>query len=115
LKFAESSQIKLNKDPLPMNTNMVEFEGKKDMVQPSQDDSTKGKEVVIGEEIHLRMIKPKSLEAGQWKKNERSKTQSCPKATFDMLMAKYKEGRASIREHKNQTIRFPWIRLVCLQ
>jgi hypothetical protein len=50
------------------------------------------------------MIKPKSLESGQWMKNERSKPQSHPKVTFDILMAKYKEGRADIRECKNWTI-----------
>jgi hypothetical protein len=47
------------------------------------------------------MIKPRSLKDGQWKKNERSKPQQCRKATFDILMAKYREGRAGIREHKN--------------
>jgi hypothetical protein len=34
----------------------------------------------------------------------RGKPQCRPKATFDILMAKYKEGRASVRWHKNQTI-----------
>jgi hypothetical protein len=47
------------------------------------------------------MIKPKSLKDGQSKKNERSKPQQCPKATFDILMTKYKEDMAGIREHKN--------------
>jgi hypothetical protein len=39
--------MKLNKDPFPANMNMVELEGKKVLVQPSQVDTTKGKEVVI--------------------------------------------------------------------
>jgi hypothetical protein len=47
------------------------------------------------------MIKPKSLKDGQSKKNERNKPQQCPKATFDILMTKYKEDMAGIREHKN--------------
>jgi hypothetical protein len=33
-----------------------------------------------------------------------SKPQWCPKATFDIIMAKYKEGRAGIKGRKNQTI-----------
>jgi hypothetical protein len=33
------------------------------------------------------------------------KLQRCLKTTFDILMAKYKEGRAGIRGHINQTIR----------
>jgi hypothetical protein len=47
------------------------------------------------------MIKPKTPKIGQWKKNERSKSQSCLNATFNILIAKYREGRADIREHKN--------------
>jgi hypothetical protein len=70
LKFAESPQLKLNKDPFPMNMNIVELDGKKVLLRTSQAESTKGKEVVIGEERPLRMNKPKSLNDGQWQKNE---------------------------------------------
>jgi hypothetical protein len=47
------------------------------------------------------------MKDGQWQKNERTKPQQCPKATFDILMAKYKEGSVSIRGHENCTIRNP--------
>jgi hypothetical protein len=57
--------LKLDKDPFPTNMNMVELDGKKVLVRPSQTESTKGKEVVIGEEQPPRMIKPKSLKDGQ--------------------------------------------------
>jgi hypothetical protein len=114
LKFEESSQIKLDMDPFLMNMNMVKLEGKRVLVRPSQAETTKGKEVVRGEEQPPRMIKPKSLKAGQWQKNEGVKPHRCPKATFDILMAKYKEGRAGVRGAKtrpseipNQTVRFP--------
>jgi hypothetical protein len=50
LKFAESPQIKLDKDPFSANMNTVKLNGKKVLVRPSQAESTKGKEVVIGEE-----------------------------------------------------------------
>jgi hypothetical protein len=43
----ESPQIKLDKDPFPTNMNMVELDGKKVLVRPSQAESTKGKEVTI--------------------------------------------------------------------
>jgi hypothetical protein len=33
------------------------------------------------------------------------KPQQCPKATFDILVAMYKEGRAGIKGHGNWTIR----------
>jgi hypothetical protein len=58
--------MKLDKDLFPTNMNLVELNGKKVLVQLSQAESTKGKNVVIGEERPLRMIKPKSLKDGQW-------------------------------------------------
>jgi hypothetical protein len=92
--------MKLDRDPFPVNMNMVELEGKKFLVQPSQAETTKGKEVVIGKEWPPTMIKLKSMKDGQWQKNEGGKPQRGPKATFDILMAKYKEGRAGIRGTK---------------
>jgi hypothetical protein len=65
--------MKLDKDLFLTNMNTVELDEKKVLVLPSQARSTKGKEVVIGEERQPRMIKPKNLEIGRWKKNERSK------------------------------------------
>jgi hypothetical protein len=58
--------MKLNKDPFPVNMNMVELKVKKVLVRPSEAETTKGKEVIIGEERSSRMIKPKSLKDGQW-------------------------------------------------
>jgi hypothetical protein len=58
--------MKLDNDPFPTNMNMVKVEGKKVLVQPSQAESTKGKEVVIGEEWPPRMIKPKTPKDRQW-------------------------------------------------
>jgi hypothetical protein len=46
------------------------------------------------------MIRPKNLEIGRWKKNERSKPRSHPKVTFDILMAKYKDGKAGFKGPK---------------
>jgi hypothetical protein len=42
--------MKLDKDPFPANMKMVKLERKKVLVWPSQFKTTKGKEVVIGEE-----------------------------------------------------------------
>jgi hypothetical protein len=56
--------MKLDKDPFLVNMNMVELDGKKVLVRPSQTKSTKGKEVIIGEERPSRMIKPKGLKDG---------------------------------------------------
>jgi hypothetical protein len=57
--------MKLDKDPFPTNMNMVKLKGKKVLVRPSQAKTTKGKEVVIGEERPLKMIKPKSSKDGK--------------------------------------------------
>jgi hypothetical protein len=57
--------MKLDNDPFLVNMNMIELEGKKVLVQPSQADTTKGKEVIIGEERPPRMIKLKSPKDGQ--------------------------------------------------
>jgi hypothetical protein len=65
--------MKLDKDPFPANMNVVGLDGKKVLVLPSQAESTKGNEVVIGEERPPRMVKPKSLKDVQWQKNEGSK------------------------------------------
>jgi hypothetical protein len=65
--------MKLDKDPFQANMNTAELDGKKVMVQPSQAESTTGKEVVIGEERQPRMIRPKNPKNGRLKKNERSK------------------------------------------
>jgi hypothetical protein len=57
--------MKLDKDPFLVNRNMVELDEKKVLVRPSLAESTKDKEVVIGEERPLRMIKSKSPKDGQ--------------------------------------------------
>jgi hypothetical protein len=58
--------MKLDKDPFLTNMNMVELYGKKVLIQPSQVESIKGKEVIIREEQSSRMIMPKSMKDGQW-------------------------------------------------
>jgi hypothetical protein len=65
LKFTESPQIKLDKDSFLTNMNMVELDGKKVLVQPSQTELTKGKDVITGEERPPKMIKPKSSKGDQ--------------------------------------------------
>jgi hypothetical protein len=48
LKFAESPQMKLEKDMFSASMNMVELDGKKVLARPSQAEFTKGKEAAIG-------------------------------------------------------------------
>jgi hypothetical protein len=76
--------MKLDKNPFSVNMNMVKLEGKRVLVHPSQVETTKGKEVIIGEERPSRMIKPKSPKDGQWEKNgggERHNATQMPPST----------------------------------
>jgi hypothetical protein len=57
--------MKLDKDPFRTNINMVKLKGKKVLVWPSQAETTKEKEMLIGEEWPPRMIKPKGSKDGQ--------------------------------------------------
>jgi hypothetical protein len=57
--------MKLDKDPFPANMNIVELDGRKVLVRPSQVESTKCKEIIVGEERSPMMIKMKSLKDGQ--------------------------------------------------
>jgi hypothetical protein len=57
--------MKLDKDLFLANMSMVNLEGKNVLVWPTQAESTKGKEVFIGEERPTRMIKSKRLKDGQ--------------------------------------------------
>jgi hypothetical protein len=56
IEIYKKSQMKLDKDSFLANMNMIELDGKI-LVRPSQAESTKGKEIVIGEERPLRLIK----------------------------------------------------------
>jgi hypothetical protein len=106
--------MKLDKDPFMVNMNMVELDGKRVLVQPSQAKLTKGKEVIIGEERPPRMIKPRSLKDGQWQKNEgasRSDAQRPPSTSLwpstrkaGPVSGATKTGPSGI---PNRTVRFP--------
>jgi hypothetical protein len=88
--------MKLDKDLFPANMNMVKLDGKKALVQPSQAESTKGKDVIRGEERPPNMIKPKSLKGGQWQKNDGASRSNVhwPPSTFSSLNTR-KVGLAS--------------------
>ena len=96
LKFTESSKMKLDSDPFLVN--MVNFERKKVLVWPSQAESTKGKDVIIGEDnVKPKMIKPKDLEVGHWKVNERkskaTKKLKKPETYIQCTFAQYESGK----------------------
>jgi hypothetical protein len=63
--------MKLDLDPIPVA--MINFEEKKVLVWTDQAGSTKGKRVVVSDELRARMVKPKSLKPRVWKRNGQRK------------------------------------------
>jgi hypothetical protein len=59
--------MKLDTNPFPVG--MVELMNKKVLVRKDQDETTKGKNVVIFDELRNWMIKPHNPEIGVWKDN----------------------------------------------
>jgi hypothetical protein len=59
--------MKLDTDPFPIG--MVEIAHKKILVRMDQVKTTKGKNVVVSNDLHNRMIKPHNSEIGVWKEN----------------------------------------------
>jgi hypothetical protein len=100
----EENRMKVDHSPFPHNAevNMVELEGKKVLVRPNQAETTKGKNVVIGEERP-----PKKLEIGSSSRNMQRRVPRRPKANFDLLLSKYSEGRAGLRRGENRNFRKP--------
>jgi hypothetical protein len=79
--------MKLGTDPFPIG--MVELMDKKILVRRDQAKTTKGKNMVISNELHNRMIKPHNLKIGVWKENMLWKPAKRVKPTSAMLIEKY--------------------------
>jgi hypothetical protein len=79
--------MKLNADPFLVN--MIKFEQKKVLMCTDQAETTKGKSVIILDELRNQMIKPRSSEVGVWKENmQRTPTQRIKPMSI-MLIEKY--------------------------
>jgi hypothetical protein len=78
--------MKLDTEPFP--ANVINIEDKKELVRPSQADTTQGKEVIVSDKPRVKMIKPRSLEPGVWKVNYRRWSGTRVKPST-MLLKKY--------------------------
>jgi hypothetical protein len=81
--------MKLDIDPFPVG--MVELLDKKILVRTDQAEMTKGKNVVVSDELRNRMIKPHNIEVGMWKENVLQKPAKRVKPTSAMLIEKYQQ------------------------
>jgi hypothetical protein len=79
--------MKLDTDPFPVG--MVELKHKKILVRTDQAEMTKGKNVVVFDNLRNRMIKPHNPEIGVWKENVQRKSAKRVKPTSAMLIEKY--------------------------
>jgi hypothetical protein len=59
--------MKLDMDPFPIG--MAELEQKNILVHTDQAETTKGRNVVVFDDLHHQMIKPHNLKVGMWKEN----------------------------------------------
>jgi hypothetical protein len=79
--------MKLDTDPFPVG--IVELMDKMVLVRTDQAETTKGRNVVISDELCNRMIKPNNPEIGVWKENVLQRPAKRVKPTSAMLMKKY--------------------------
>jgi hypothetical protein len=79
--------MKLDTNPFPVS--MVELEQKKILVRTDQAKTTKGKHVVVSDNLRNWMIRPHNLEVGVWKGNVQRKLAKRVKPTLAMLIEKY--------------------------
>jgi cytidylate kinase len=79
--------MKLDTDPFPIS--MVELINKKVLVHMDQAKMTKGKNVVVSNELRNWMIKPHYPKIGVWKENMLQKLAKRVKPTSAMLIEKY--------------------------
>jgi hypothetical protein len=81
--------MKLDIDPFPIG--MVELMDKKVLVRTDQAETTKGKNVVVFDDLCNRMIKPHNSEIGVWKENVLQKLAKKEKPTSTMLIEIYQQ------------------------
>jgi hypothetical protein len=67
LTLGDRGKMKLDTNPFPVG--MVELMNKKILVRTDQAEMTKGKNMVISDDLRNRMIKPHNLKVGVWKEN----------------------------------------------
>jgi hypothetical protein len=90
--------MKLDTDMFPVG--MVELMDKKVLVRTDQAETTKGKNVVVFDELRNRMIKPHNPEIGVWKENVLRKPTKRVKLMSTMLIKKYQRQLEEDRKYQ---------------
>lgn len=87
LMLGDGGKMKLDTDPFPMN--MVRLGQKKILVCSNQANSTRGKNVIVFDELRNWMVKPRSPVVGVWKENYARRMAQRVKPASRMLIDKY--------------------------
>jgi hypothetical protein len=90
--------MKLDMDQFPVS--MVELMDKNVLVRTDQAEMTKGKNMVVSDELHNRMIKPHNLQIGMWKENMLWNPAKRVKPTLAMLIGKYQRQLEEDRRYR---------------
>jgi hypothetical protein len=97
LTLGDGGKIKVDTDPFPIG--MVELIDKKVLVCTDQAKMTKGKNVVVSNELCNWIIKPDNPESGMWKENLLCKLAKRVKPTSAMLIEKYQRQLEEDRKY----------------
>jgi hypothetical protein len=89
LTLGDGGKIKLYMDPFPIG--MVELMDKKVLVRTDQTETTKGKNVVVSNELCNLMFKPHNPEISVWKENVLQKPAKRVKPMLAILIKKYQQ------------------------
>jgi hypothetical protein len=98
LTLGDGGKMKLETNPFPIS--MVKLEHKKIQVCTDQDKTTKGKNVVVSEDLRNWMIRPHNPEIGMWKENVQRKMAKRVKPTSVMLIGKYQRQLEEDRRYR---------------
>jgi hypothetical protein len=90
--------MKLDTEMFPVS--MIELMDKKVLVRTDQAETTKGKNVVISDELHKQMIKAHNSKIGVWNENMLQKPAKRVKRTSAMLIEKYQRQLEEDRKYR---------------
>jgi hypothetical protein len=87
LTLGDGSKMKLDVDPFLVS--MVDLKEKKILVHSDQGSTTRGKNVIVSDELKHWMRVPHNSKVGMWKENTSQRYLQRVKPTSDMLIDKY--------------------------
>jgi hypothetical protein len=98
LTLGDGVKMKLDTDPFPIG--MVKIEHKKILVRTDQAEMTKGKNMVISDDLRNWMIRPHNPEIGVWKENVQRKLAKRVEPTSALLIEKYQRQLEEDRRYQ---------------